>query len=560
MKKLLVLSIASVMMTGCLSGGGGGGSSVSTPAPVPSDPTPSPAPAPTPSPTPDPTPVYTPVDMPVPTVNVNQISFTNTAPALIYAKGGDQVLLTFDVNNPLGNTLTCNFWMEVPPQPAYPDGIAKQQIGTVNGTCDPFLIGRNAWVHNQTGSVDQNYWVYVGNGESTISYAWQIKYTADVVNNPVSIVTTDVAPGLYRVYDVKYFGVVIDDKDANGTCSWKVDGVEKSTSCVNYKYTQSDSATHTLTFKISDASTSDQRSWTLKPAAKLTGVTPTSANLASGSSQVYTATVSDPNSSGALCEFKVDGSLAQSRGSCTFNYTRTGSQAHTITVDIAYDSSGIEVAGSPLTAYALLPLNNPVSITSWFPAHTQIMYMEPNEKSNDFGIDGWTDVDGDAKFETYWNGNKIDCSLGSVCNYTNPNKNGVSVNANKYGTLKIVLTDGQYSDFRSWQVRLNEVKIDENQPVGYKCNKAGTTFVVYGSGFDEYDTVTLQNTDIKLTVVERMGSHMKLKLPVDVPTAYQKIRVVKTFNANQSITGKTGSQYETAVGFVKFASTAPYCP
>lgn len=88
--------------------------------------------------------------------------------------------------------------------------------------------------------LDSNYWVYISNGQTTISFAWQVHYQSSAANNPVSS-TAVTSEGTYRVYDNKSFDVLVDDKDLDGVCTWKVDGTLVM-SCNTYKYTQADAA------------------------------------------------------------------------------------------------------------------------------------------------------------------------------------------------------------------------------------------------------------------------------------------------------------------------------
>ncbi|MBX2989151.1 MAG: hypothetical protein KF802_14770 [Bdellovibrionaceae bacterium] len=477
---------------------------------------------------------------------VPQLAFDQVPSSTLYARDADAIPLGFTLNNPTGETPKCNWFMEIPPQASMPSGIAKQQFGTVNGNCDPF-------VHNQISQLDFRYWVYISAGSSTLEYQWDVTYVSSAVNTAVSI-SSATDSGTYRVYDSKLFSVVVDDRDQDGTCSWKIDGVEVSTSCVNYTISAA-SGTRTLSFEIADGSTGDSKSWTIKPAAKITGFTPASANIANGASQAFVATLSDANSSGATCEFRKDNVVVQS-GSCTYNYTGDGAM-HTITVEAVY---GAEHSGTLSTAYAYGPANNPVSFDSFTPSHTGVMYFAPGETSNTFGVT-YTDVDGDAQFKWYLGGVEVDCDVSSSCTYTNPLKNGIQLDnfAGSSVVVKVVLSDGQYSASKTWLAHIDRAEINENLPAGTKCNASGTEFWIYGRGFESTDTITLQNQNVVLTKLYTSDNAVKVKLPQSVSPGMQKVRIVKAYNANQTLSGNTGSTVDTAFGFVTFTNASQYC-
>lgn len=197
------------------------------------------------------------------------------------------------------------------------------------------------------------------------------------------------------------------------------------------------------------------------------------------------------------------------------------------------------MAGSPLTAYAKLPVNNPVTITSYLPSHATVFYYATGETTNTFGIDAWTDTDGDAWFEWYIGGMKVDCATSSLCTYTNPLHNGITVNGPR-GVVEESLTDGQYSDFRNWDTRIDTSTIHQSFPVGYKCARVGETFWTDGTGFDSADTYSLQNQNIVLEKVYSSYSAVQLRVPVAPAVGSQKVRVSKSYNANQTVTGNTG--------------------
>jgi hypothetical protein len=265
---------------------------------------------------------------------------------------------------------------------------------------------------------------------------------------------------------------------------------------------------------------------------------------------VFSATVSDPFISGYQCEFKLDGTLAQARGSCSFSFTKGDNLNHQIDVDVVYDSAGNEKNGAPLSSFVKPPANKPVYINAAIPATGITYYYAAGATSNVFGIDDWTDEDGDAHFEWYQGTKKLDCSLNTICSYTNPLKNGIQLN--NYGTytsggnITVVLTDGQYSASKSWQHNIDTSTIDLNQPVGWVCNKAGTKFYVFGTGFDSADVFTAQTRNVALSKHLIGSTLVELTLTVDIPNGGQSIKVDK--NGNTNITGSV---------FVRFSST--YC-
>lgn len=538
MRNVFIIAMLAMSLTGCLEGG-----AKSAVADAPSTPAPGPSPTPTPSPSPAPSPA--PDEFIVPTA-APQLSFAQLSSATLYARAGEAIPLDFSLTNPTGATPECNWYMEIPSQAGFPAGIAKAQFGTVNGDCTPF-------VHNQTNTLNYHYWVYVQAGASTLAYEWTVTFVSSAANVAVSI-TDATASGTYRVYDTKRFEAVVDDKDQDGTCSWKVDGVQVSTSCVAYTISAA-SGTRTLLFTIADGSTSDSESWTVKPGASVTAFLPASANVANGASQAFTATLADPNSAGATCEFRKDGSVVQS-GSCVYNYTGDGA-LHTITVEAVY---GAEHSGTLSTAYAYGAVNNPVSLTTTIPAQGE-MYLFASETSNVFGVSTWSDVDGDAQFEWYLNGVKTNCDTSALCSYTNVLHNGIQLdNFSLSGVVvKVILTDGQYSASKTWLAHVDRVSMDSNQPAGTRCNAQGKKFWIYGTGFESTDTISIQNQNITLTKVYVSDSAVQVELPSTVTVGSQKIRVVKAYNANQSPSGSTGSTVETAFGFVTFTTAAQYC-
>lgn len=534
MRNVFIIAMLAMSLMGCLEGPAASNTTTlpSTPAP-----TPTPTPSPTPSPAPD--------EFTVPAATP-QLSFSQVSSAALYARAGDAIPLDFTLDNPTGDTAKCNWYMEIPPQPLMPAGIAKAQFGTVNGNC-------NAFTHNQTSQLNYRYWVYVNAGSSTLEYEWNVTFVSSAANTAVSITDATTA-GTYRVYDTKRFEVTVDDKDLDGTCSWKVDGVQVSTSCVSYTISAA-SGTRTLLFTVADGSTSDSASWTIKPGAKITAFTPSSANVANGGNQTFTATLSDPNSASATCEFRKDSVVVQS-GACAYSYTGDGA-LHTITVEAMY---GAEASGSISTAYAYGPVNNGVSLTTTIPA-TGEMYLFAGETSGVFGVSTWSDPDGDAQFEWYLNGVKTDCDTSSLCTYTNVLHNGIQLdNFSLSGVVvKVVLTDGQYSASKTWLAHIDRVTIDTNQPAGNRCNAQGTKFWIYGTGFESTDTISIQNQNIVLTKVYTSDNAVQVQLPAGVGTGSQKIRVVKSYNSNQSPSASTGSQVDTAFGFVTFTTSATYC-
>lgn len=518
-----------------------------TPTPTPTvepSPTPTPTVEPTPTPTPEPTPVIpTATIVPDPEPLVGIMSFASVSPAQIYATDGQAIPLDFTVNDPL-NKHTCNWYQEIPPQPAYPNGVAKAGFGTLNGPCEP------TYTHNQYSQINFRYYVYVKNAVSTLSYQWDVTYVSSVVNNPVSVAA--VTPeGAYRIYDTKDFQVVPDDVDHTATCSWKLDNTVVSTSCSKYSHTQIAAAQQSLLFTITDGIHTATRSWTILPAAKLTGLSPSVSNITNGQTQVFAASVNDPFVSGYMCEFKLDGVLAQSRGSCSFSFTKGDNLDHQIDADVVYDSAGSERNGSVMSAFVKPPANKPVYIVSYIPSQASLYYAA-HATTNVFGVDNWTDDDGDAHFEWYLGTKKLDCSLNTICSYTNPLKNGIQLN--DYGTyttggnLTVVLTDGQYSDSRTWSHHIDTSTIDLNQPVGWTCNKAGTKFYVYGAGFEQSDVFTVQTRNIVLNSHVLSQGVVELTLAADIPTGGQKVQVNK--NGKTTITGSA---------FVTFGSSSSYC-
>lgn len=496
MKKLLVC--IALVISGCSGSGGssGGGASVAPPA-LPEVPVVAPD-----------------VDLPDPTaVSANKLSFVDVLASNISAKGGASIPLAFTINNPLANTATCNWWIELPPKPSVGGfaGIARHQEGTVNGPC--------TWTHNQTNQLDTNVWVYVSNGESTIEYQWTIIYNPSAVNIPVGIVTSTAA-GTYRVFDTMKFSATVDDKDSDATCTWKVDGVTMNTSCVGYTYTQSGSATKTLVFRIEDSATNAQVSWTVKPAAKVS-ISPA---VATGN-QVFTATLLDPHSVGAICQFSLDGSIVQT-GACTYSYTGTG--IHTVEAKASYDS----VLSDAAIAQVVLPANQTVSITGYTPAE-QKKYFPKNTDTTEYKITNFTDADGDARIDWYVGGIKTDCDTSANCDYTNAQKTGMILkNLTRSTTVKATLTDGQYSSSKSWLAAIDTPVIDGNQPSGSVCNQANRmtgiilTFWVHGSEFELTDTWKL-STGEPLTVLRTYFDAVELRLTVDMPEQYRSIIVTK---------------------------------
>lgn len=475
-----------------------------------------------------------------------QISFSQVSSSTLYARSADAIPLDFTLSNPTGETPKCNWYREVLPDAGIGfGGIAKAQFGTVGGPCDPF-------VHNQTNQLNYRYWVYISAGSSTLEYQWDVTYVSSSVNTALAILGST-AEATYRIFDSKLFTVELDDRDRDAVCSWKIDGVEVATNCLNYTASAA-SGTRTLTFEAHDSSSNVSKTWTLKPAAKITSISPTSVNLANGASQVFTVAVDDPNSSGATCKFYVDSSLVQS-GSCSYTHTGDGS-AHVVDAQLVY---GAEVAGT-ITAYAYGPVNNPVSFTQFYPSHTSSMYFAPGETSNLFGVD-FTDVDGDAQFKWYLGGVEVDCDVSSACTYTNPLKNGIRLDnfAGSSVVVKVVLSDGQYSASKTWLAHIDRVEINESLLAGTKCNAAGAEFWIYGRGFESSDVITLQNQNVVLTKLYTSDNAVKVKLPQSVSPGSQKIRVTKSYNANQTLSGNTGSIVDTAFGFVTFTNSSSYC-
>lgn len=485
----------------------------------------------------------------VPQPDVNQLSFATVSPAQIKVQSGAALALNFTVTDPL-NKHTCTWWREVPPQPLVPAGQAKAIYGTVNNTdCTPM-------VHNQTNQLNYNWWVYVSNGETTISYAWNLTYVAVPPSDPVAV-SAVTAEGTYRVFSTKLFEVHVTDLDLAGVCTWKLDGVLKSNSCTSYTHTQ-DSSNHSLVFAIASAVNTAIATWTVKPQAHITSLTP-----ATGlSGQAFTAVISDPNSSGGYCRWYLDG-VVQNNYTGQLSYTYSGTGTHVVSVDVAY--LGGDLNGTPLTAYALPPVVSPVNVVSSFPIAKEI-YLPVGTLSPGvaFGVDDFQDPGGTAWFEWYVDGVKVDCTASSWCQYSGSVKgngrDGIlfkGLPAVGGAILKVVLTNGLYSSSRNWLVHSETATIDENQPTG-GCNTAGTSFWIYGKGFESSDVVTLQNQNIVLNKVLVSDFAMHLTLPQAVSAGTQAIQIVKTWSTtiNQAIDGTTGSQVKTSISFITFDS----CP
>lgn len=522
MKKNLIFIIA-ITLTGCLSGGGGGGSSTSPSTDAPSAPGSGSSPPES--------------DIPIAQApSANQLSFTQISASTIYARGGDSIPLTFTVNNPVSSTVTCNWWVTYPPNPGLSfAGVAKTQEGTVNGPC--------AFTHNQINQLDKVVQVYVSNGETTVSYTWNIMYAATAPNQAVGIIT-GTATGTYYVYDKATFAVSVDDDDRDGACTWKIDGgATVSTSCLSYEISAA-SGNRTLVFRIDDGVTNATRSWSITPAAKVTSVTPAVVATAHGASQLFTATLTNTNSATNVCEVFVDG---VSQGfSCVYNYTRSDYVNHEIKFKW---NSGVGTVVNPatVTAVAAAPNNQSVSIDGYIPVPQELYYAQGVDTAN-YGVT-YTDADGDARFEWYLNGVKTDCDVSTLCDYSSGNKNGIVVKSIQATTvIKVVLTDGQYSAQKSWIARIDTATIDTNQPVGTVCSNTGTTFWIQGSNFDANDVFTLQNTNVTLTKVQTTYGSVKLQIPQGMGNAVQKLRVTKS----------SGVVTETAFGYVSFHSS--YCP
>lgn len=547
--KMVIIAILALGMAGCETKGFQNSTStdpIATPGngAAPPDPAPTPVTTPVVNPT---TPVTTIVVNPVQAPDefvvpapAPQLSFAQVSSNTLYARAGDAVSLSFTLDNPTGQTPKCNWYREILPQTLMPSGDPKAQFGTVNGTCAAF-------VHNQVSQISfYRYTVYISAGASTLSYQWDVNYVSSAANVAVSI-TDSTAAGTYRIYDTQKFSVTVDDKDRDGICSWKIDGVEKSTSCVSYNAPAA-AGTRALSFSVHDGSTSDSKSWTLKPAAKITDFTPASVNVANNAHQIFTATLSDTNSAGATCQFAEDGNVVQT-GACSFNYTGNGS-AHTITVQAMY---GAEASGTLSTAHALGPINNTVLIKEVIPAHTSEVYFAQGENTNTFGVSTWDDVDGDGVFEWYLNGIKTNCASSTKCHYTSAAKNGIALdNFSVTTVIKVVLTDGQYSSSKTWLAHTDHVTFNENVP-GSIGNTSGDTMTLYGTGFESTDVFTIQSLNIPLQIVSVSDTVVTLKVSnvnTGAPGALQKLRVKKTWNSDQSLTGTTGSTVESSVGYI----------
>lgn len=481
MKKLLLVYIA--IVTGC-SGGGGSGGGASTAPPVGDVPT-------TPVALPLPTDTFVNPDIGVAGVNPNQISFSQISAPIIYRRTGDgNTYFPFTVNNPSGKPLKCNWWYELPEQwDPYWAGTPRQTVGTVNGGCS--LAESPSFNNSQ---LDKTMWVYVSNGETSISYRWDTLYVFTAPNQPVGIVSSTTATataGAYRVFDTKQFDVFVDDKDYDGACTWKLDGVLMSTSCTGYKYTQSGNITKTLVFRIADATTSAQVSWTIEPEARIV-VQPF---VTAG--QPLVATMLDPHGTGAICSWVIGYNYSGFDGACSLTWTASGTWPIKITPRYP-NAYGTSVYGTSVYATIIPPFNNTVAITGYTPL-TQVNYYPKNSNTVEFKITSWNDIDGDAKLDWYVGGVKTDCDVSALCDYTNAQRTGIILlNLQQWTPIWAILADGQYTSKVSWSANIDKATIDGNQPAWDVCNRPTKTvgtfpyniasFLVHGTNFEMTDT------------------------------------------------------------------------
>lgn len=520
--KYLLVFISLVTLVGCL---GGAGEAVESSTPPPSDPTP--------DPTPDP---------PLQAVTVQQINIVDaTLPPTVFSTSGTVLTMGIVVVDPLGQE-KCTWEQIVPAQPALGFPVEVQNfIGTLNGPC-------NTTVDHTQNNLNVIYRVTANNSESTVLYTFDLNWTDGLTNNPVSVTKDEPTGTEFRATGSHWFKVDSVDNDVDGTCVWELDGVTVSNSCHWYYYTEDGDADHVLDFTIDDGVNAiDSVSWVVGPKATITIAAPASVNLANGNSQAYTVTLDDPFTSGAMCEFLLDGVLAQARGACTYNYTSDGN-AHDIAVDVVYAADGSKRNGEPSVLYAAPIGNQAVSITA--SSHTSgVYYFDRNDQTNYFDITAYSDPDGDAEFKWYVGGVLIDCDLSAVCTYANAQKEGFRLDDYDGRDLEIkaVLTDGQNSDEFVWTMRLKTPEINASAVAGPRCYKSGTTFSVFGAGFEVTDEFKLMNQDVTLMIQSFSYTHVVLKLPADVIVGNQIVQVTKSAVVVQS-----------ASDFVTFTSAV--CP
>jgi hypothetical protein len=459
-----------------------------------------------------------------------QVTISGVSPAsqTINTVYGSEITLNFTVNDPL-NSHTC-YWLQIiPVQTGYASAVTSS-FG--NGLC-------NAVTYSQTGSVSTNYILVVDNGVSNATYEWDFAWHSTA---PATVVSASPqSPSIANtvlVYNTQMFTVTTSDTGGNGACAWTVDGNQVSTDCVQYNYTQTDSNQHTIVFTIIDGSQYGTVTWGVQPAAQLTSVTPSLANVATGGSQLFVATASDPNSSGYLCQWELDGSLAQTRGSCSYNYVRQNATPHVITVDLVYDSQGDLANNAPATVYADPAALQAPSITGVSTPTGVTSYYTVGQTTAVFGVTSYSDPSGGAEFVWTINGVVVNCNTSSICTNTGGSLNNGIELQNYNGThynIQVSLTNGQYSSTASWMVNTPTDTINETIIPGTICHAAGTTFTIFGSGFESTDVFTLQNQNLTLIPVAITPTYVQLKLPSGVSPALQGVKALKT-NSNSFTT------------------------
>lgn len=459
----------------------------------------------------------------------------------IQAPSGGAYSVSFQVHNPSGLPVTC-YWTRIGRHPSFEEDQVSTWFAGSN-KCD-------SWVYNQNSQVSNEFIVHVSNGQKIASHSWNFIYTSESVNHPVSISLKNNTPdsGDVRVFESMLFQVEVQDPDGDGVCSWKVDGATVSSSCAQYSYSVS-ADPKTLVFTITDGVHTASKTWVVYPAAKVDVVTPQTAGVAVGASQAFTASLLNPQGVSALCEWKKNGSLAQARGSCSYTYTRENSEVQTIVVDVVYTADGGErnLLPTPKTVYATMPTNQPVSLSSFTPSVADtVWHFSVGATSNVFGVTDWVDPDGDAWFEWYFNSTKVDCNNYAYCTYTNPGlKNGIQID-NYHGAqihLKVKITDGQYSDEKTWIIRNTHSTINKSilpGNFGQLCYLSGTTFTIHGLGFESTDTFKLMNQNIVLEKVTVGYTMVTLRIPQNTGQGGQAVSVTK--NGNTDITGPTWIQ------------------
>lgn len=480
-----------------------------------------------------------------------QVQVTDAAPSRRLTNDGAFQTMWFTLNVPFDAKTRCTWWKEVPAKPEYDwEGTPWTAFGTVNGICDATGVAPQGFQkHEQWNVLDTNYMVVVryNGGESYTTHSWSFEYDDGSVNHPVSVTAVTPEGNVFAHEDVT-FRISVSDPDGDGTCSWELDNVEVSTNC--YQHTiEASSSTRELVFTIDDGvNASDSVAWTIKPGAVITGVSPSTVNLSNGQSQTFTAAVTDTLSSGAQCLWRVDGSQEQ-LGSCSYNFTQSSSSTKKIEVELSYDG---DLSGVVHTVYAHPPANQGVSIETYGPLAANI-YLPEGSQQYAFSVDSYTDPDGDAHFEWFINGNQVNCDTSALCSWGNANREGVILwpfgeagfNGHRI-VLTAKLTDGQYSATRTWTIRRDSSIVNESVVVGNRCNQAGTTFTVFGKGFEASDKFWIEGQHIQLQVLSFTDDRATLRLPVNVLSGSQAVAVEKGSTINQ-----------TAFGFVNFNSA--YC-